>query len=98
MSLICSNEFPNIGQLDFSNWCSECGILDKKVTSATVDNAFVATNFEEEDLDDNPNRELCRYEFLEILVRLADKKYKETKKVKTYAEALEKLLHECIFD
>jgi len=41
-----------------------------------VDRAFIAVNFEVDDIDDNPNRELCRYEFMEILVRIADAKYK----------------------
>ena len=41
-----------------------------------IDRAFIATNFEDDDIDDNPNRELCRYEFMEILIRIADFKYK----------------------
>ena len=35
---------------------------------------------------------LWRYEFMELLVRIANQKYRETKQVKTYAEALTKLL------
>ena len=38
-----------------------------------------------------PNK-LCRYEFLELLVRIANQKYRESKQVKTYAEALLKLI------
>ena len=36
---------------------------------------FVAVNVEEEDLEDNPNRALCRYEFLEILFRISIAKH-----------------------
>lgn len=43
-----------------------------------------------------PSNGLKRFEFLEILVRLANIKYLESKIVKTYAEATEKLIKECI--
>ncbi len=68
--------FPNIGWLEFSKFCIESGIIDKNCTFSMVDRAFIAVNFEVDDIDDNPNRELCRYEFMEILVRIADAKYK----------------------
>jgi hypothetical protein len=44
---------------------------------ATVDRLFIAVNFEgvPGGLDDNPDKELCRYEFFEILVRMAIAKY-----------------------
>jgi len=45
---------------------------------ATFDRIFIASNIEEEDLQDNPDRALCRYEFLEILVRMAIAKYGTT--------------------
>jgi len=43
-----------------------------------------------------PSNGLKRFEFLEILVRLANIKYLESKIVKTYAEATEKLITECL--
>lgn len=45
-----------------------------------IDTAFVVTNFEEVDLEDNPDRFLCRYEFYEILVRIARDKYVDSKR------------------
>lgn len=50
----------------------------------------MAVNFEEvgggaADLEDNPDKELCRYEFFEILVRMAKHKFIESKKKKSPA-------------
>jgi hypothetical protein len=68
--------------VDFSNLCKKWNIVDKKDLSITdIDRLFFAVNFEEVgaddggDLDDNPDNELCRYEFFEILVRIAKLKY-----------------------
>jgi hypothetical protein len=58
---------------------------------ATVDRAFIAVNFEEDEIGDNPNRSLCRYEFMEILVRIADSKYRTNKSTK-FADAFNKLI------
>jgi hypothetical protein len=47
------------------------------LTLATVDRLFIAVNFEgvPGGLDDNPDKELCRYEFFEIMVRMAIAKF-----------------------
>ena len=63
-------------------------IIDKNVTSSTLDRLFIATNVELVDMEDNPDKELCRFEMLEILVRIAGAKYKEVNLTKTYAEGL----------
>lgn len=44
----------------------------------TVDRLFIAVNFDGTPgggLDDNPDKELCRYEFFEIIVRMGQAKY-----------------------
>ena len=71
-----------------------CKIPDKNVGLATIDRVFIATNVELEKNDDNPDKALCRYEFMEILVRLANRKYKEPGILKTHSESLERLLNE----
>ena len=64
-----------------------------------INNIFVATNYEVEDLEENPDRALNRYEFIEFLVRIAAFKFKETsKQVSTYAEAFEILLQKHVFE
>jgi hypothetical protein len=45
----------------------------------------------EETDNENPADELVRYEFVELLVRIADYKYRRTEEVKTFAEAFGKL-------
>ena len=58
-----------------------------------IDSIFIATNYEVEDMDENPDRALNRYEFLEFLVRLGACKFKDqSKEVKTFSEAFEILL------
>jgi hypothetical protein len=52
-------------------------LIDKNLIRATVDRLFVAVNFEgvPGGLDDNPDKELCRYEYYEIFVRMAIEKF-----------------------
>ena len=61
---------------------------------ATFDRMFIAVNLEEEDLEDNPDRALCRYEFFEILVRIAIAKYGSSIPAK---EALKLFLDEFVY-
>ena len=65
---------------------------------SAVDRLFIVTNFEIVENNDNPDRALCRYELFEILVRIANLKYRENGLVQTYAEALQKLLETNIFN
>jgi hypothetical protein len=63
---------------------------------ATIDKAFIAANFNQHNLINSKDRRLERYEFIEILVRLATIKYKDTKQVKTFTKAFTKLMDEHI--
>ena len=94
MYCISTSIYPNISWIDFSNNCYEMKIIDKNMPISTIDRLFIAVNVELEKLEDNPDRDLCRYEFLEILVRIATTKYKDTKMVETHKEALSKLLEQ----
>ena len=54
-----------------------------------MDLAFVAVNFDDDKVEGNPQRAMCRYEFMEMLVRLATSKYIDDKKSEmTHAKAL----------
>ena len=58
-----------------------------------IDSIFIATNYEVEDMDENPDGALNRYEFLEFLIRLGAFKFKDTsKEAKTFSEAFEILI------
>jgi hypothetical protein len=63
----------------------------------SIDTIFVATNFEFVEMEDNPDKSLCRYEFYEIIVRTAIEKYLKSRICITLAEAVGKLLYENIF-
>lgn len=70
------SNYPSIGWLDFVDLCEECKIADNKfLNKQQIDIIFKAVNFEVVELADNPDRDLCRYEFFEILVRMATTKY-----------------------
>ena len=46
--------------------------IDRNLTITDIDRIFIATNYEEKELDNQANDEnaLCRFEFLEIIVTL----------------------------
>ena len=57
----------------------------------------MAVNFEEVDMDSNDDNSLCRFEFFEILLRLAKGKYIDFGEMTSLSEATERLLRECVF-
>lgn len=90
------SNYPNIGWLDFSSFCEQCQLLDNKfLNRSAIDRCFIAVNVDLDDLDDNPQQELCRYEFFEIIVRMAMFKYQDLPL--SPAEMTQKLIEEHIF-
>ena len=78
VTLISNDDFPSIGFNTFTRFCERAQISDKvRCPSSVIDGMFIAANYEEDDNDDNPDRALCRYEFMEIMCRIADYKYKK---------------------
>jgi hypothetical protein len=61
-----------------------------------IDRIFIATNFEEEEQEGNDDRSLCRFEFFEIIVRMARQKYCENLGVPSMKTAVEELLKEIL--
>jgi hypothetical protein len=66
----------------FIKFTQDCGIVDNKSTgckASDLDTIFISTNFEEDagtqESDANDDNALCRFEFLEIIVRAAFGKY-----------------------
>jgi len=59
-----------------------------------IDTLFVASNFDEKRQVENPDRFMCRYEFYEIIPRIAEKKYLDSNICKTLPEAVEMVLKE----
>ena len=54
--------------------------MDRFLSLTAIDQAFIAVNVELEELENNPDRDLCRYEFYEIIVRMARSKYLDSKR------------------
>ena len=93
--MVASNStYPTIGLNDFTEFCRVSKIFDKHVGLATVDRKFINTNQSTNKYKNSAERDLHRYEFVEVVTRLAIEKYKEPKIVETTAEAIEKLLVE----
>ena len=68
--------YPVIDWMDFVEACQTWKIVDgKTLTTTDIDRIFIATNFEEEDLEENDDNSLCRFEFYEIIVRMAKTKF-----------------------
>ena len=57
---------------------------------------FGATNYELTDLDQNDDKELCRFEFMEILIRIAKGKYIDFGSMTSLSQAFTRLLDEHI--
>ena len=94
-SLIACKEYPRVGWMNFGLFAEQVAVVDAAhhVSLETVDRAFIATNYDVEHTEGNPEKQLCRYEFLEILVRLAGEKYRRSEgEITTYAGALETFL------
>ena len=91
-----------ISMNEITQFVRDFEIFDKKkhvYTHANLGLAFTATNVVvkgAEDNDDNPNRELNRYEFFEMLVRIALEKYKKSMKNDPPHEKMRRLLDDHI--
>ncbi|TNV86466.1 hypothetical protein FGO68_gene14966 [Halteria grandinella] len=89
-----ASNYPFITWLDFCKWITQIKIVDDNtLPMSTFDRMFIAVNIEEEDLEDNPDRALCRYEFWEILVRIAVARYEKIPQ----GVALQQFLNEYVF-
>ena len=92
LRLISCFSYPVINWLEFVKECTNWELMGPDLTSTDIDRIFIATNFEEEDLEQNDDNSLVRFEFLEILVRIAKCKYYDKKKTRSITEALERLI------
>ncbi|KAF0699117.1 Aste57867_10319 [Aphanomyces stellatus] len=86
----------------FSEFVDDCHLIDEaseRCRASDMDNVFVAANLEvteEAKQQDNPDRSLTRFEFLECVVRIALNKYCNSKPVEcdSPAQALHRLMEE----
>lgn len=76
--------------------CQKWDIFSKDLTVADVDRIFITTNFEEEDILENDDSMLCRFEFLECIVRIGKAKFFEKGAAASISKAVEKLILEYV--
>eukprot|EP00347_Sterkiella_histriomuscorum_P001629 403371291 len=79
---------------DSQDW----NVIGGNLMMSTIDRLFIAVNVEIIDLEDNQDRSLCRYEFFEIIVRMAYAKYVDKGPLRTIDEGLQKLINEHIME
>lgn len=79
LNLICCQSYPTIGWLKFTEYCHQWKIYDRFLTTPEVDQSFIAANYQSTKLENNDEHNLVRYEFVELLVRLAKVKYFDKK-------------------
>lgn len=84
--------YPAISLMEFSSFVRKANFIDKFCTSHMIDSHFVAVNFEAEDQGENPDKALIRFEFIEILVRIARDKYLKSRIADNIVEAFEMLM------
>jgi hypothetical protein len=81
--------------LAFSDFCQDSGLLGKHFNISTADRLFISANYNDAaDAGANSAKELLRYEFLEVLVRIAKVKYLDAGIYDSYRPALEHLITE----
>lgn len=89
--LAAQSFFPSVSMNDFTSFSRKAKLQDLHLKQSTIDRLFITTNFEAENQPNNPDKQLIRFEFIELLIRIAGAKYKETGVCKTWTDAFEKL-------
>ncbi len=95
-AVIVDGSPPEFDLRGMTKFCLDSGILDKKLTKSVLDRYFKETNFEEVDQDQNDDNALIRFEFYEIMIRIARGKYMEFGSETEFTYALMKLFQQHI--
>ena len=98
LSSFAANDIYSIGSNTMTDFLNTCKVFDQVYSVSDFgvnwNSANVPTN---KGLVYNPGNALVRYEFMEIIVRIANDKFLRPKSVKTVKKALKKLMAESIF-
>ena len=73
---------------NFFLFCQKAQITSSTLNSCDIDTWIKATNFEQVDQEGNDDNALNRFEFIEILIRIAKDKYFEPRITESVAEAI----------
>lgn len=75
-TIISQSNYPQISWNDFTLFGNQLNLFDTQFGLSTFDRLFITTNVSSK-TDDNSGQELRRFEFFEILIRIANAKFKE---------------------
>ena len=93
-----TSDYPRISMNDITSFSHHTEILDQQyVNLASLDLLLVASNVSQHKYKMSAERDICRYEFFEFLVRTAVFRYEETKQAKDVIQAIDMLLKEKIY-
>lgn len=84
--------YPACSLNEFTAFSRRCRFMDANLPSSTIDRLFIQANVELEDQKENPDKQLIRFEFIELLVRISADKYLRHAKAANITEAFEMLL------
>ena len=93
LSALSGSENFAIGSNVLSDFLSQCKVIDGSFSLSDLGVNWNVSNSSKTE-NNNLRNGLCRYEFLEILVRIAHDKYIRNRTLQTIPEAVEKLFTE----
>jgi hypothetical protein len=96
LHIASTSEYPCMGLNDLTALCSRSLLFDKALNMAAMDRAFIYTNHSKNQYKNSAERALHRYEFVELVTRLGEQKYKTTKICKNLQDSVQKILEEHI--
>lgn len=95
-----SKKFPEVSFDEFSQMCKAGKkIFGPGLTQTELDKLFIQECRDSPRVGDSPNKDrvLCRYEFIELVLRMAIKKYMGQKGINTYTAAIDRFLDNDFF-
>ena len=93
----CSmGHYPTMSLKEFQGMAKKYEIIDKNCSNFMVALLFKAANVEETDQEANDDVSLCRFEFWELIARIAEMKYIKPEIEEDLGAAFERLMHEHI--
>jgi hypothetical protein len=64
---------------------------------SAIDTLYIASTYEQKDQVQNDNSQMCRYQFIECIIRMAHEKYVKSKFCKSLSQAVGVILNDHIF-
>lgn len=81
------SSYPVISWNDYSLFVNRSQLPDKRLIIAEIDRALISTNYTINKYKNSAEKELHRYEFIEIIVRLSIVKYLQPKLARNLVES-----------